>query len=95
MIGTKDMTLEETREQQKALYHVVGDLETPDEKGRIVITLLHQSDTLSGAKGWIVRYVKNGEMGGYDTIDVLEPEDAQGYRYHRCQFERDYGWNHY
>lgn len=47
------------------MYHVLG-WKTNDE------VLLYSADTRSEAVRWAKRYTKQGDMGGWDKINVIE-----------------------
>ena len=51
---------------------------------------LHEADTSEEANGWVVGYVRHGNMGGYDAINIVA---ANGYT--KAEYTKDFGWNHY
>lgn len=69
------------------MYKVLG---MDWSNGDVESVELHDADTAEEANGWVVGYVRHGDMGGYDAISVVAENG-----YTKSEFTRDFGWTHY
>ena len=51
---------------------------------------LHDADTAEEANSGVVGYIRHGDMGGYDAINVVAENG-----YTKSEFTKDFGWTHY
>lgn len=58
--------------------------------GDVASVELHEADTAEEAKGWVVGYVRHGDYGGYDAINVVS---LCGFT--KAEYTKDFGWTHY
>tara|TARA_R110000764_G_scaffold39553_1_gene88459 strand:+ start:746 stop:952 length:207 start_codon:yes stop_codon:yes gene_type:complete len=52
--------------------------------------ILHESDNIERANSWVVGYIRAGNYGGYDSINVVA---ANGFT--KSEYSKDFGWSHY
>tara|TARA_R110000772_G_scaffold182463_2_gene293703 strand:- start:438 stop:647 length:210 start_codon:yes stop_codon:yes gene_type:complete len=51
---------------------------------------LHEADSVERANSWVVGYVRWGNFGGYDSINVVAPNG-----FTKSEYSKDFGWTHY
>ncbi len=51
---------------------------------------LHEADTVEEANSWVVGYVRGGDYGGYESINVVS---SNGFT--KSEYSKDFGWSHY
>ena len=51
---------------------------------------LHEADSVERANSWVVGYLRDGNYGGYDSINVVAPNG-----FTKAEYSKDYGWTHY
>lgn len=51
---------------------------------------LYEAETSEQANGWVVGYVRSGDYGGYDAINVVS---SCGFT--KAEYIKDFGWTHY
>ena len=47
-------------------------------------------DAVERANSWVVGYLRDGNYGGYDSINVVAPNG-----FTKAEYSKDYGWTHY
>lgn len=58
--------------------------------GNVASVELYEADTLEQANRWVVGYVRYGDYGGYDAINVVS---SSGFT--EAEYTKDFGWAHY
>ena len=51
---------------------------------------LYEADSVERANSWVVGYVRGGDYGGYDSINVVAPNG-----FTKSEYSKDFGWTHY
>jgi hypothetical protein len=58
--------------------------------GNVESIEMHESDTVEEANSWVVGYVRGGDWGGWEAINVVAPNG-----FTKAEYSKDYGWTHY